>query len=90
MPRYRLIAPLPPVLEYRSARFILERRRSLYGGEFLQARKDEPRYNAQIIAQAVTAEELDRVLATGFDVAPGTPADKIMHRLVLDGVATVC
>jgi hypothetical protein len=89
--RYRLIRPLPPYLEYPSARFALEivrqRHATIPADEWVfRARK----LNADscVIASALAMRSrLEQLLIDGIDVPDDTPASRIMARLVRDGVA---
>jgi hypothetical protein len=90
--RYRIVRPIPSHLDYLTASFVLEivkqRHETMPIDEWVfRARK----VNAQTVC-VIAAELLDRGrllarLEEGFEVERGTPAAKIMVRLVRDGVA---
>lgn len=89
---YRIVRPVPSHLDYLTASYVLEIVRQPHEvipmDEWVfRARKE----NAATVCVILTALRershlLDR-LADGFDVEIGTPAAKIMERLVRDGVA---
>lgn len=87
MPRYRVIGALPEVLEYKTARYFLKQWEGMYGGWNWSVQKDQQRYSAVILLRAVTLDELEEQRRSGFDVPAGSAEEKVMQRLVRDGVA---
>jgi hypothetical protein len=87
MPRYRITGQLPEVLEYRSARYRLRDYDSVYSVWCWACEKEGGTYGAVVLLRARSKEELEQMRREGFDVPAGGAAEKIMQRLVRDGVA---
>ena len=85
MPRYRIIKPRPPVLEYRTTRYFLGEFAGMYSDWNWVARKDCEGYHVATLLRAASSEQLEEMRTTGFDVVAGTSADKIMQRPACGG-----
>lgn len=87
MPRYLVTAPFPSVLDYKSARFRFEKHQGLSGQLYWHVRKDGPGYRHVIICQGRTEDELERVRTSPITTQAGSAVDKVLRRLVKDGLA---
>jgi len=90
--RYRIIRPIPPALHYLRASYLLEIVRQPHDtiplNEWVfRARKFGAGTVCVIVSAMVDRVRLLEQLEGGFEVEAGTPAAKIMLRLVADGVA---
>jgi len=90
--RYCIIRPIPPALHYLRASYLLEIVRQPHDtiplNEWVfRARKDGAGTVCVIALAMVQRARLLEQLDGGFEVESGTPAAKIMERLLKDGVA---
>ena len=91
---YRIVRPLPPHLDYLTASYALEivkqRHETIPMDEWVfRARRMHAGSVCVILSALLERDRLLEQLADGFDVEKGTPAAKIMDRLVREGVAEV-
>ena len=89
---YRIVRPIPPHLDYLTASYALEivhqRHETIPMEEWVfRARKMHCGTVCVILSALAARDRLLEQLADGFEVAVGTPAAKIMDRLVRDGIA---
>lgn len=90
--RYRIVRPIPPALHYLHATYALEIVRQPHHTIPLiewvfRARKMGVGTVCDIVSQMLDRGRLLARLERGFEVEAGTPAERIMDRLTLDGVA---
>ena len=90
--RYRIVRPLPSHLDYLTASYVLEivsqPHETIPLNEWVfRARRETLGTTCVILSALVERSRLLEQLADGFDVERGSPAAKLMERLVRDGVA---
>lgn len=90
--RYRIARPLPPRLEYPAATYALEvvkqRHETIPVDEWvLQARKLGVGTVCILASALAFQSRLSEMLKYGFEVEDGSPASRILARLVREGVA---
>lgn len=88
-PRFRITKALPDKLVYRDGRTVTLRTvEGMYGGERLMAHRDTPRPGSFVyLAKATPPDGIAALLARGFEVEAGTPAERIVRALVARGYA---
>lgn len=90
--RFRILRPLPPRLDYSGASFALEivrqRHETIPVNEWVFRARKVGAPAVCVIANALAfRSHLERALEEGFDVEAGTPAARVMRRLVRDRIA---
>ena len=92
MPWFRIRRRLPARLDYPGASYALEcvrqRHEALPMDEWVfRARKIQPESFCVLASAVPWRSRLEQLLTDGFEVKRGTPAEKIMERLVREGFA---
>jgi hypothetical protein len=87
MPRVRILRPLPDAITLRNGTLLLDARPTV--GAWTQfARKDIPdQWQDVTLWTAYDRAQLEQVGREGFEVPPGTAADRVMQALVALKVA---
>ncbi len=90
--RYRIARPIPPRIDYPSAAYFLEivkqRNETIPVDEWVfRARRLNVGTTCVLASALAFRSRLEDSLGHGFEVENGTPAARILARLVRDGIA---
>lgn len=89
MPRFRITRPLPPCISYRNRQCLIFEARPAANAWTVFARKDLPpgHWEAAALWSAYSEVLLEQAGKDGFEVAPGSAAERVMLSLVRLGAA---